>query len=155
MARNAALQCHGLVSFYHLDGQNVFGRTMPIRWSESPEPVPLQLQIGEYRGVVIDPQRLTTDSRVDIYPGESCRLGVAARFDDEPECYGWSNLNYFSNPLWRHQDWKLATGRFLIKVTVVSAGEKCTGIFRIVNDVSRKDYRIEPAMSKDKVYGDV
>lgn len=40
MQRNAALQCHGTITFHHLDGQNVFGRAMPIRFSETPEPVP-------------------------------------------------------------------------------------------------------------------
>ena len=39
MSRNTALQCHGDITFHHLDGQNVFGRVMIGRWSESPEPV--------------------------------------------------------------------------------------------------------------------
>ena len=43
MSRSPALQCHGTMTFHHLDGQNVFGRAMPIRWSGSPEPVPIHL----------------------------------------------------------------------------------------------------------------
>ncbi len=33
MSRNPAIQCHGSISFHHLDGQNIFGRTMDLRWS--------------------------------------------------------------------------------------------------------------------------
>src|SRR5258708_25788793 len=39
MSRDAALQCHGSITFHHLDGQDVFGRAMPIRWAQAPEPV--------------------------------------------------------------------------------------------------------------------
>jgi dsRNA-specific ribonuclease len=39
MLRAAALQCRGMITFHHLDGQNIFGRTMAVRWSSSPQPV--------------------------------------------------------------------------------------------------------------------
>ena len=32
MYRYPALQCHGNISFHYLDGQNVFGRSMTLRW---------------------------------------------------------------------------------------------------------------------------
>jgi len=155
MSRSAALQCHGTVSFHHLDGQNVFGRSMPIRWSGSPEPAPSQIILGDQRGFLIDPQKITVESRVDIYPGEKARLDVAVKLDDESECYGWSNLSYFSSPIWRNPDWKLNSGRYLVKVTVTSAGEQCSDVFRLINDVQRRDCRIEKAMPTDRVFGDV
>jgi hypothetical protein len=151
ISRNAALQCHGTVTFYHLDGQNVFGRSMPIRWSESPEPVSAQIQIGNQIGTIFDPQRFNTDSRIDIYPGEDSPLDIAVKFNDEPDCYGWSNLNYFSNPLWRNPSWKLLADRYLVKVSVISAGEKCEDVFRLINDVSQSDFRLERALSADRV----
>lgn len=151
MSRSAALQCHGTLTFHHLDGQNIFGRSMPIRWSGSLEPTPLEFIVGESRGLIVDPQRMSTDSRVDIYPGEGWPLDVAARFDDEPNCYGWSNLNYFSTPVWRNPDWRLPLGRYLVNVTVVSSGERCTEVFRLINDVPQRDFRIEEAMPNDHV----
>jgi hypothetical protein len=152
MTRNAALQCRGFITFHHLDGQNIFGRVMPVRWSYTPEPVPLSGFIGDKEIKIIDPARLTIDSRVDIFPGEFHRLDIAARFNDEDECYGWNNENYFSNPPWRNPNWKLHTERYLIKVTVISFGEKCTGVFRLINDVKQDDFRIEKALPTDVVH---
>jgi hypothetical protein len=152
MIRNAALQCHGTITFNHLDGQNLFGRGMSIRWSGSPEPVALQFTVGNQHIMFADPARFTLASKMDIYPGESERLDIAAKFDDDTECYGWSNENYFSDPAWRHPQWKLPSGRYLVKVTVISSGEKCTGIFRLINDVARQDFRIEHALPGDKVH---
>jgi hypothetical protein len=153
MMRNAALQCHGYITFHHLDGQNVFGRSMPIRWSSAPEPVPMILTVGYQQIVITDPARFTLSPRVDIYPGESEKLDVAAKFDDDNYCYGWSNENYFSTPPWRNPDWALPPGRYLVKVVIISAGEKVQGIFRLINDVGRQDFRIEPPLPQDRVYG--
>jgi hypothetical protein len=44
MQRAAAIQCRGEITFHHLnDGQNVFGRAMPVRWVKSPEPIANQI----------------------------------------------------------------------------------------------------------------
>ena len=152
MSRNAALQCHGFITFHHLDGQNVFGRAMSIRWSGSPEPVAIHVVVDDKRFTIADPARITLTSRRDVYPGESERLDVVARFDNEDECYGWNNDSYFSNPPWRNPDWSLSPDRYIVKVTVVSAGEKCTGIFRLINDVAQRDFRLEPALPDDAVH---
>jgi hypothetical protein len=152
MSRNAALQCHGTITFHHLnDGQNVFGRAMTTRWSGSPEPIPLQFIIEDKHYFIVDPTRLTLASKIDIYPNESGRVDVAAKFDKEEQCYGWSNENYFSDPVWRNYRWMLPAGRFLIKVNIYSAGERCSGIFRLINDVPQMDFRLEERMAQDDV----
>jgi len=147
MSRNTALQCHGDITFHHLDGQNIFGRVMIGRWSESPEPAAIIIGIGNQAVSISDPSRLTT--RIDVPPGEIQHLNIAARFDDEDECYGWSNDSYFSTPIWRNPDWCLAAGRYLVRVTIISAGEKCVGLFRLINDVPRHDFRIEKSQPND------
>ena len=151
MQRSAALQCHGSVTFHHLDGQNVFGRSMPIRWSGSPEPVPMQIAIGTNRILIADPSRFTLEPRIDIYPGESQRLDIAAKFDDEPDSYGWSNESYFSQPVWRNPAWRLPSARYLVQVVVMSSGERRIALFRLAADVARRDFRLEPALEGDKV----
>jgi hypothetical protein len=157
MSREAAMQCHGTITFYHLDdGQNVFGRVMRIRWADailSPEPIPIRGFVDSVQITIIDPTRFTLESRIDVHPGEDerQRLDVAARFDNEDECYGWNNESYLSDPPWRNPNWKLSKGRYLVRVTVLSAGEKCTGIFRLVNDVAQQDFRIEPVLSTDSI----
>lgn len=151
ISRNAALQCRGFITFHHLDGQNIFGRAMPVRWSFTPEPLPLTGIINGTQIKIFDPARFNLESRIDIYPGEIHRLDVAARFNDEDECYGWKIENYFSDPPWRNPRWKLSAQRFLIKVTVVSSGDKCTGVFRLINDVPQDAFRIDPALPNDVI----
>ena len=151
MSRNPALQCHGNITFHHLDGQNIFGRTMIVRWSGAPEPNPLRIQIGNVEGFVFDPVRITHIQKMDIYPGESAEIDIAARFDGEPECYGWSNESYFSNPRWRTVQWRLSPNRYIVKVTIFSSGETFTKNFRLINDVEQQDFRIEAAFPEDTV----
>ncbi len=151
MTRSPAQQCYGSINFYHLDGQNVFGRSMRVRWSGSPEPVATTLQIGEHRVAFIDGPRLTQLGKIDVFPGETERLDVAARFDNDVECYGWSNDNYFSDPIWRTPLWKLGPGRYLVKVSIFSSGEKIEKLFRLINDVPRDAFRLEDALQNDRV----
>ena len=151
MSRNAALQCRGAITFHNLDGERFFVDEMPVRFAISPQPLPMEVVIGNMRGVVLDPSRLTSDSRIDVYPGETTPLDVAVKFDGEADAYGWSNLSYVSDPPWRHPGWKLPPGRFLLAVTVFSSGQKCEGLFRLLNEGGPKDFRLESALANDKI----
>jgi hypothetical protein len=151
MLREAALQCHGTVTFHHLDGQNIFGRSMPLRWSASPEPV-MPLVVGNKQVLIVSPSVFTLEPRIDVYPDESQSLAIAGRFDNEIECYGWSNESYVSTPPWRNPRWLLPKGRYLVKVTVVSSGQSCTGTYRLINDVPQQDFRLEYAMRGDHIH---
>jgi len=150
MSRSAALQCTGFITFHHLDGQKFFSGQMPVRFSRSPEPVPLHFVIGDKTGTILDPSRMNVDSRMDIYPGERTPLDVAAKFDSEDEVYGWSNLSYFSVPPWRNPDWKLPRGRFLVAVSISSSGQKCEGLFRLLNEAGPNDFRLELTQRGDR-----
>lgn len=149
LMRLPAQKCHGTISFHHLDGQNVFARSMQIRWIRSPEPVPIQGSVGGQPLVIIDPLRLTPELNWDIYPGIEEQFDVVARFDNDAECYGWSNESYFSNPVWRNPNWKISPGRYLIKVDIFSSGKRCTGVFRLINDVPINDFRLENVQQGD------
>lgn len=153
LSRETAMQCHGVLSFHHLDGQNVFGRSMPIRWSDSPEPTPIQVVVDEKTLFIVDPTRLTLESKIDVPAGEAGVFAVAGRFDNEDECYGWSNESYFSNPIWRNPTWMLPRERFLVRATVISSGLKITKVFRLVNDVPQQDFRLQPALKTDRTWG--
>ena len=93
----------------------------------------------------------TLASTMDVYVFPTEGQDAKQQSMDEAECYGWSNESYFSNPVWRNPDWRLPSGRYLVKVTVISSGEKCTGVYRLVNDVPQSDFRLEEAMPEDKV----
>ena len=152
MSRSAALQCAGSITFYCLeDGQRFFVAPMPVRFSETPEPVPMRFELDGASVAFLDPSRATAESRIDVYPGERTRLDVAAKFDSEDEAYGWSNLNYFSDPPWRSREWKLPRGRYLVAISITSSGQKCEGIFRLLNDAGPRDFRLEPPQSGDRL----
>ena len=70
MSRNAALQCRGAITFHNLDGERFFVDEMPVRFAISPQPLPMEVVIGNMRGVVLDPLRLTSDSRIGVPPVE-------------------------------------------------------------------------------------
>jgi len=150
MVRAPALQCRGTITFHHLDGQDVLGRAMVGRWASSPEPVPILAMTSQGTQIqIFDPLRLTTESRVDVYPGESELLDIAVRLDEEEDCYGWNNETYFCHTPWRNPLWKLPRGRYLVRVEITSSGQKCTGVFRLINDVPRADFRLEAPTQED------
>jgi len=151
MSRTPALQCHGTITFHDMEGQRIFSRAMPIRWSDAPEPVTPQVIVNNTSVVLIDPHRMALIERRDIYPGELERMDIAARFDNDTDCYGWSNENYFSKPTWRNPNWCLPRGNYLARVNVVSAGDRCTRIFRVINTAQRTDFRVENPQPTDKV----
>lgn len=146
MARNPATDVWGTITFHHVDdGQDVFGRSMAIRWSGSTEPP--RAAAG---GVVIDAEWLRSLHRRDIQPGEEELMDVAARFDDDRSCYGWSNENYFSNPQWRNPRWELGPGRYIVHVDIRSSGQKFVDYFRLCNESTRDSFRLEPARPGDE-----
>lgn len=153
LSRNAATQSTAQITFYHLDGQKVFGNPMAGRWSGSPEPVPPVAISGER--VVIENLILSFDLSAgsalkrDIHPGDIEKLDIATRFDSDDDCYGWNNEGYFSEPKWRNPKWRLHPGRYLVLVEVSTSGEKTTGLFRLSNDVSINDFRLEEAKPQD------
>lgn len=149
LLRSPAQKCHGSIQFHHLDGQNVFGRSMQIRWIRSPEPVPITANLGGQQLQIFDPVRLTPELNWDIYPGMEELFDVAARFDADVDCFGWSNESYFSNPIWRNTNWRIPPGRYLVKVEILSSGKKCSGVFRLINDVQINDFRLEPTQPED------
>lgn len=153
MQRAAALYCRGEITFHHLDGQAVLDAPMPVRWVRSPEPVASQVfdpaNIAQPKFFIVDFSKPAAQSRIDVYPGEQELLDIAVRFEGEPDCYGWNNESYVHN--WRNPQWKLPHGRYLVKVAVSSSGEKCVGIFRLVNDVEQQDgFRLLPSTAEDR-----
>ena len=149
MTRTTAALCAGTITVYNLDGQNKFIRSMPIRWNSTRKPQPLHIyHKNVYWGELRDPQP-PVEARVDIPAGDAVLLDVSARFDDDPECYGWCTANYTSTPKWRNPDWRLPSGIYLIKITVFSLGEIHYDFFRLINDGSQADFRLDRTLPVD------
>jgi len=150
LSRNTALQCHAEITFYHLDGQDVFGRVMTGRWSGTIEPIPAIQILGDKNQIFISNiDSSTSTTRKDIYTGEESDLDIAARFDNDEVCFGWNDEAYFSKPAWRNQKWKLLPGRYVVKVEITSAGDKAVNYYRLLNDVDISSFRLEEAQPDD------
>jgi hypothetical protein len=150
LRREAAMHCNGEIQFYHLnDGAPIFSRPMPIRWTGSDEPLSFQVLSDGKVAQVFDIAKYNSAFRRTCYPGSKETIDVAARFDDDEECYGWSNENYLPGKGWRNSDWRLQRGRYLVTVTVYSAGEKVVGAFKLENSVGKKDFRLIQTITDD------
>jgi hypothetical protein len=149
MVRGPALQCRAAITFHDVDEQDMFGRAMEGRWSNTPEPAPIVIALGTPQGqqIALMPQ---PRGWVDVQPGESELLDIAIRADNDTECYGWNNEAYYSKPRWRNPYWRLPSGRYLVRVIVTSAGQKCVGWFRLENRVGRDSFRLEPYTPKSQ-----
>jgi hypothetical protein len=117
--RAPAQQCRAEITFHELNGGPPIGGAMPGRWAGSPQPIPMPIvnNQGQTAFQLLDIGRMTPESRIDVYPGEKEELDVAARFDDEQECYGWNNEAYSYN--WRNPKWKLSHRDYLVKALLL------------------------------------
>ncbi len=143
LGRNAALHCNGDIQFHHLeDGSPIFSKPMPLRWSGADEPVSHQLLPDGQLVQLFDPAKYNAATRRNCYPGTKETIDIAARFDNDEECYGWSNENYLPGKGWRNKDWQLSKGKYLVSVMVYSSGEKVLGVFSLENSVGREHFRL-------------
>ena len=131
--RNAALYCRGQISFKQMSGKPVFDAAMAARWSSTPEPVPMTIMLhGSPGGYIFDHFRY--DQRVDVPAGASEIFDIAAHFDEDKECYGWSNESYASFVSnWRNPRRKLDGERFRVEVTIFHLGGSSSYCCDLVN----------------------
>ena len=88
--RNKAIGYRAFITF-HLasNGRQVIGNEMTGRWVGSREPLSPVITNQGTLSYLPDPSVVRDD--LDIYAGQREALDVAVRFDQEDDCYGWSN----------------------------------------------------------------
>jgi len=151
LGRSAAYHCAGDIEFHHLeDGAPIFSRAMPIRWAGSEEPFqPQGMQDGSVK-LVFDMAKYHAAFWRDCYPGTPELVDIAARYDQEEECYGWTTESYLEGRGWRNPEFKLPKGRYLVRVTIRSSGDKLSPVFKLDNSGAREDFRLQPATAEEK-----
>jgi len=150
LVRSAAYQCTGDIQFHDPDdGAPLLSRAMPVRWADSDEPFSYQALPGGGVKEVFDPAKYNAGFRRDCFPGTPELVDVAARFDSDDDCYGWSNESYLKG--WRNPEFKLPKGRYLVKVTIRSSGEPISDVFKLENSLARQNFRLLPASKEDKI----
>jgi hypothetical protein len=145
MRRESAENCLATIRFLYLDGTSFFKDPMPGRWAGSPEATPLRGSLHSGHSATMieiwDTSRLSIISKIDIPAGEQEDLDIAVRCDNDVEAYGYNNDSY--QHAWKNKNWMLPKGRFIVEVTIRSAGEKMVRRFRLNNDLTRDQFRLE------------
>lgn len=151
LARSAAYHCTGAIQFHHLDdGASVVARAMPVRWVGSDEPFSEHVLPDGGIVYLFDLGKYNAAFQRDCFPGTAELVDVAGRYDDEEDCYGWSNESYLTAKGVRNPDFKLPKGRYLVKVTVYSSGEKASAVFTLENSSSRENFRLSSASEEEQ-----
>jgi hypothetical protein len=142
--RDPALSCHGSLSFTDQKGQDVFGRAMPIRWANNPEPLIQDPASGLPKG--IDWDKMRVGHLWDIAPAPISHMeygvaDVAFRADGESDAYGWNNDAYLHD--WRNPQWRLPPGNYTVRIAVRTGGQVFRDTFRLINDTPYAQFRLE------------
>ncbi len=77
----------------------------------------------------------------DIPPGEYTTLSFVYREKRQSVCYGWNNESYLHG--FKHPQWQLEKGRYIVKLVVKTGGREFTSEFMIFNDGKFDDFRLE------------
>jgi len=138
LQRNSATEASGTITFRDLNGKDVFGAVMPIRWSNSPQPgytvVEDTPNAAPIKKMIFNPERLSTTRNIPPGSHDEGVLDVAARFDNESECYGVNNESYFND--WHTPRWKLLPGEYLVDVKIRASNASCADTFHLSNEGS-------------------
>jgi hypothetical protein len=80
---------------------------------------------------------------MDVYSRKPQLLDIAVRFDNEPECYGWTTKNY-THLRWRNPEWRLAPNRYLVKIDVDADAAATSATFLLINDATGFRLKAQP-----------
>jgi len=95
---------------------------------------------------VIDP---TPDYIAEnIYPGESMKMDVVAKFDSDENCYGWTWANETEKG-WRNKEFELLRKNYIAKISLFTSGEKYEKYFRVLNETNFDNFRLTEVLNKD------
>ncbi len=136
--REGAIGVSAKIRFLCSDGREYFSHAMPGRWANSPQPPEVALANGQ-----VTPYALSQLDYHEVLPGVDERIDVAARFESEEECYGFTNVSYFPDPWGKHPQWKIAKGRYLVEVQIFHTGGEIVRRFLLRNDVPNSEFKLE------------
>lgn len=147
--REAALQCHGKISYCTENGVEVFSKPIELLWTGIEPPKPLIVLQDDAKTVeVFNPAAYSVVNRVDVHAGgpeEVKKFHVAVRFADEKDCFAFGADQYLRSQTWREQrELRLAHGKvYFAKITIISAGEEVRKTLRIINESGIEHFRLD------------
>jgi len=155
MAGSTANRVTALIHFYPSSGKRTpIIASMPGRWAGTLEPIPVTILHPEGNqlqpvALFYDPFVIESSRQIDIEPGTSQTLNIAARFDADVDCYGWCNENYHPARGWRDASRQIPPGVYRVVVEVFSPGVRIERELVLYNNDSVDRFRLEPLRDDD------
>jgi len=143
--RSPAFNCRIRINFCDPGGAEEFG--ISGKWDRGSQPlvyqwVPMKLhEDGTIENKYTETPNdflIPFSESIDLYPSDPESFGFIVKYDDDPDCYGFSAWGYLRFGLGhRIPEWKLPQGKHLAKVTLTfssgSTGRKFSKEFKVEN----------------------
>ena len=138
--RHTAENCTGHITFQDEQGDPLFSTIlMPIRWASSTDfALCVTTEDGQRSWWIMSSP---AEKTVNLAPGNSGRIVIAAKFDDDTECYGWTRDNLVKG--WRNPDWKISKEKCKATVFIDSGGRQIKKQFTVINPGTRKQFTLK------------
>ncbi|MCL4335166.1 MAG: hypothetical protein M1402_03620 [Candidatus Thermoplasmatota archaeon] len=143
--KSPAFNCRIRMNFYDSEGVKKF--EISGKWDRGSQPLVYQwvpkkwLQNGTIESEYTETPNdflIPFSESIDLYPSDSESFGFIVKYDDDPDCYGFSAWGYLRFGLGhRIPEWKLSKGTHFAKVTLTyssgSTGRKFSKEFKVEN----------------------
>jgi hypothetical protein len=135
LTRDSALSSYGRIEFFRMDGSEVFAHGMDVRWTGSPHPTQF-IHNGILHWSDIDLLRYR-----DLHTNRGEDIDIAAKFGEETDCYAFTNTSFLHKL--KHPDWRLAEGRYRLRISIFAGSYVATETFILRNDWPRTDFCLQ------------
>lgn len=144
-SRKPAWSCKVSIELMSEDGICLLDEPIIGKWTSQPEPL---LPVNDRGNIqyVIDPAGVIYARKIDIYSHDDQRFSVALKYENNSECYLFSNESYSYPPNWQNPGWRLGPGDHKLRITVYYERGHQTRNFILSNKGdSRDDLSIVPS----------
>ena len=84
-------------------------------------------------GNLQDPARIMQARKIDVHGHFDESMSIVVKFEGEPDCYIFTNESHYF-PKWQNPAWRLAPGRYRVRVTVYNEQGSEKKDFELRND---------------------
>jgi hypothetical protein len=135
--RRPAWACTATIEVFREDGEPAVNGEIYGRWTSQPEPLLPVVSDGQV-GNVLDPARVMQARKIDVHGHATEAMSIAVKFEEDPNCYIFTNESYLF-PMWQNPAWRLATGRYRVRISVYYESGRAQADFELRNAGSRRD----------------
>jgi hypothetical protein len=135
--RRPAWSCKATIEAFNTKGERTITEPVYARWTSQPEPL-IPAVAGDQSVNIVDFARIISARKVDIHSHEEQQMSVALKYEDQAECYIFSNESYLHRA-WVNPAWRLEQGEYRLHVTVFYDRGRATRDFTLKNIGTTRD----------------